>query len=644
MRLKKLTLNNFGIYYGENQIDFNTSEKNNVILVHGENGSGKTTMLNAIKVAIYGPGFMGYKRTNKKYLEFIKNKINSDALSNKSIKNYHINLEIEILEDGEYIDYNFIRKWYKTSYGNLKEEFLVYRENEKLSELKKEQFHNSLLSSIPYILFNLYFFDGEKIKDLFISDNNDYNIKKMFDIIFNLELFNILDVDLKNYILQRNVYDKLEKHQKELIDLKKDMAEKKELINKIEVKIDIKKEKLITKSDKLKDLEKKYKVNQGLLVNQKDKVYKEISKLMKRKNKLKSNIDQVVIEFLPFILIKNSVNNLVDNIKRDKEISHKKYLLESIEDEKFNDFLDSNSINKDKKVVDVLKDYFSINKTDQKYSFNMEEEHIIHLVNNNINKIDTDKLVNNINEIEKINKKLLEKRKIYKKNQSDEFIDKLEKINELKESIDKLNIEKEELEVKLENLKEELNVLKDEKKDKKKDIRDSKKDKSVFGLTEKIQKVIDLYTKRIAIKKVKELSKYTTNIFKKLIRKDDFIKKIEIDSELNIKIYNKKNNIVPKENLSSGETQIYVLSLLWGMIKVSDRKIPLVFDTLLGRLDKSHKANIINEFMGDISDQIIILATDSEVDDEYHDLLEDKISKEYTLNYNDLRTKIKSAS
>lgn len=56
MRIDKLEIENFGPFYGRHEIRFSTSESSPVTLVHAENMRGKTTILNAIRWALYGGG------------------------------------------------------------------------------------------------------------------------------------------------------------------------------------------------------------------------------------------------------------------------------------------------------------------------------------------------------------------------------------------------------------------------------------------------------------------------------------------------------------------------------------------------------------------------------------------------------------
>lgn len=54
MILEKLVIKNFRQYYGEQTIDFSTDSKLNVTVIHGENGTGKSTLLNALTWCLYG--------------------------------------------------------------------------------------------------------------------------------------------------------------------------------------------------------------------------------------------------------------------------------------------------------------------------------------------------------------------------------------------------------------------------------------------------------------------------------------------------------------------------------------------------------------------------------------------------------------
>lgn len=54
MIFEKIEFNNFRQFYGKCEIQFSTDEEKNITLIHGENGVGKTTLLNAILWCFFG--------------------------------------------------------------------------------------------------------------------------------------------------------------------------------------------------------------------------------------------------------------------------------------------------------------------------------------------------------------------------------------------------------------------------------------------------------------------------------------------------------------------------------------------------------------------------------------------------------------
>lgn len=54
MKIRRLELENFRQFYGEQELRFSTDERKNVTLIYGSNGSGKTTILNALTWGLYG--------------------------------------------------------------------------------------------------------------------------------------------------------------------------------------------------------------------------------------------------------------------------------------------------------------------------------------------------------------------------------------------------------------------------------------------------------------------------------------------------------------------------------------------------------------------------------------------------------------
>lgn len=90
---------------------------------------------------------------------------------------------------------------------------------------------------------------------------------------------------------------------------------------------------------------------------------------------------------------------------------------------------------------------------------------------------------------------------------------------------------------------------------------------------------------------------------------------------LDLQYLNADGEEIAKKRLSAGEKQLMVISLLWALAICSKKKLPVIIDTPLSRLDSSHRQALIKTYFPKASDQTIILSTDSEIDENYYTMI-----------------------
>ena len=80
MILESITLHNFGVYKGRQEISLEPeSKKKPIVLFGGLNGNGKTTLLDALQLALYGKLAKTSNLGNQAYDKYLKKCINRDV-------------------------------------------------------------------------------------------------------------------------------------------------------------------------------------------------------------------------------------------------------------------------------------------------------------------------------------------------------------------------------------------------------------------------------------------------------------------------------------------------------------------------------------------------------------------------------------
>ena len=156
------------------------------------------------------------------------------------------------------------------------------------------------------------------------------------------------------------------------------------------------------------------------------------------------------------------------------------------------------------------------------------------------------------------------------------------------------------------------------------------------GYALRVKSTLTKYRMALQKAKVDELASKMTECYKRLLGKRNLIYKIEMDPEtLDYYYLDKKGVVIPKTTLSAGEKQLMVISMLWALGECSHKKLPVIIDTPLARLDSVHRTALIEKYFPKASDQTIILSTDAEIDATYYELMHKVTSNEFTLVYDE---------
>ena len=205
--------------------------------------------------------------------------------------------------------------------------------------------------------------------------------------------------------------------------------------------------------------------------------------------------------------------------------------------------------------------------------------------------------------------------------------------------------------VKCETLEAEIISLKEKEKELKKELGKltiqehknhlaNEKIKTLRSIIE----VSSIMKKKIKTDKRENLEESINIKFKQLKKEGYEADKIILDENFNINLYDVDGNAMDILSSSSGQKQIIATALIWGISEYIAEDIPMIIDTPLGRLDEKNQSLILNKFYPEVSKQVIILPTPSELKHDGFKTLTQHVSQTFILNNAGSATSVKEVS
>lgn len=634
MIIKRLILHNFGVYASTNMFEF--KGKNPIVLIGGMNGRGKTTFLEAVLLALYGANSFAYNESKyKTFGQYLKSFVN---VTDGTLKTY---VDLEFAMDASDTEiYNVHREWT----GDKK------RTIEKIQVCKNHEYNQFLTDNwtmfieniLPSGLSNFFFFDGEKIAELAVEKTST-QMKESIKALLGISVIDLLKSDLGRILnrIEKNKVGNSEAAQIEILRDKKNMATValENIDNEIEELISNK----IAMQHELESLKQEYIAQGGDIVTQRQDLFKKKSTVVSKIENFHEQLISDASSELPLVLVKELLRNIRENaeIEQDNkmlDIALRKMGRFSVDYKEHNEF--------DSEAVARFMNFVNEKSRKKKYSvsYNLSDTALFKLqVLLNEQLLGTKLNV-------KSHQDILEKLQI-EADQLDNYLS----VDIDEKAIAQIYKEIKVLEQKLIEIDVVLSRKNEERKTKNgvlltstaefnKKVESYLKKMELNDDSDRIIKyshmantILDEYKIRLQKNKIAIVAETMTLCYKQLANKKNLINRIEMDSvTLDLMYIDYMGNEVEKSSLSAGEKQLMVISLLWALALCSKKKLPVIIDTPLSRLDSAHRTSLIQTYFPQASEQTIILSTDSEIDYNYYQMMKNDIGDEFTLIYDDL--------
>lgn len=660
MWISRIELINFKSY--QHQVfDFPAPiQKKNIILIGGMNGYGKTTILEALYLGLYGKdSIIHLARAGIKgevgYPVFLER-----ALHGQAIKNKRDTMSVMVqINTGESEGFQVTRKWFFSPKGDWQdEEILIYdirggirtqtRNADQIEEMLDEYF-------VPAHLAPFFFFDGEEVKHL-ADHKRVEQIKMGMEGLLGVVLLRKLETRLQQYQAKksqgvpkvdeekhRQLLEELTQHEQQLEE-----AESKKLLANQELDA--------LKSDRVNLMNRIMGLGGGGgdIANARD-IVEEMTLTEVKLKKCQDELEQVLGSRLSFHLISpDDRNDFMEQLNAEEERIKWDTRKNSLEPdrERFisrffaEDFPNFTPVLSSEQQATIVK---RLEVAWESLFYPLPDGCAEEIIHDYMHGAKRQLVINTMKDLSIGAQDILSLLE-YRDNLQDkvrslrnrlakiEGIDRDGTLVALKSEIDNINSKIDRRQKELGSIEKETIMLQTNinnerasyQREHEKFLKANPVKSDVARADRVCRLIYDLIPNLYALK-TNRLASAMTRVFKKLSHKKQ-IARIEIDETGKSRLISYDGNEIPFDK-SAGEDQLFATSLLAGLAEISGIKAPLVVDTPLARLDSKHRKQILDYWISDKSRQVFLLSQDKEIDSHVYEELHDSIAQTYLLQH-----------
>lgn len=636
MILEELVVHDFGVYRGRHVVNLTPdSSTKPVVLIGARNGRGKTTLLDAVNLVLFGSRARLSNRGTLSWEEYLRRSINRGATGGAGVT-----LQFVVEDPFEPRRYQVTRQWV-VSGKSLREYFDVHL-NGRLDRVLAQDWNDHIEGMLPLDVASLHFFDGEKIDQLADPAQSRSVIAAAVRGLLGLGVLERLEGDLK--VLLRRKQDQLigDDASEELRQLDEEI----EVMGQRRAAGALESAQLRSAVERQTEVVRRLEDSARELGADKWERRQELTtagmELRAEISALEQSLHSMAAGVAPLRLLGPLAARAADQMRRDA-LTHRARLVLEVLEERDRRILERGGEFVDQALAGMLSDdrhgWSVAASATMVHADPTGSETMLAAAQAEIDELGA--LDHLLDELGALESRLTDVDRALLAVPSDEQLGEvLQELGAARQRLEgqllQLTAAQEEfthIGTSIERLEARASRLRDEEADLRKAALDDQR------VREYAQRALGTLAKVSTETLDRNLGLMEAAILKRfgeLIGKQALVTAIRIDKEtLELLVTTGDGAELPIDRLSAGERQLLATATVWGLSSVAGRSIPLVIDTPLSRLDREHRRHLVTNYFPNAAEQVIILSTDSEIDDELYELLSPFVSREYLITFSD---------
>lgn len=643
MIFDELVLQNVGVFSGEHRFPLSPpSPDKPIVLIGALNGAGKTTILDAVHLALFGPLARTAGRRGSGYPAYLRRLIHHGTTPAEEAS---VELGFHIHQDGIRRSHRVRRSWSAAGSG-VRERLDVLVDNIPDQGLS-ERWAERVEAFIPRGVAELFFFDGEKIEMLAELDNARNLLRTAIGALLGLDLVEQLAADLT--VVERNhrsqaapgdLQPMLETFRRRVAVAKNTEAQADQDLAAAKVAQE-------RAEKRLREEETRYRLEGGELLDRTHQLTTTETHLQKSLKDLDARLADLAAGPAPLLQIHSHLTDLVDRAGREHDARRQRHFLDLLAERDHAVLELLRTSQTPAEALDSIAEHLSIERATRRQHAALEI-----VLDLPVSSLDAARALTTetLHHTQAAIAELIQHRS--------QLASELEGIQRTlaavpkEQALEKFRTAREQAQQahdgatqRYKHAEAELattraarmDVEKSYERLLKRDADDTITAQNALRLvnhSEQVRATLATFRTEAIRRNLDRIQSLVLNALGQLLRKDRLITEVLIDPQtFSVELRGRDGQLVLPQQLSAGERQLLATSLLWGLAQASGRALPVIIDTPLGRLDGQHRRHLLQRYFPQASHQVILLSTDQEIDHPAWEQLHRYVGHAYHLDH-----------
>ncbi|POA57758.1 MULTISPECIES: DNA sulfur modification protein DndD [unclassified Pseudomonas] len=157
------------------------------------------------------------------------------------------------------------------------------------------------------------------------------------------------------------------------------------------------------------------------------------------------------------------------------------------------------------------------------------------------------------------------------------------------------------------------------------------KENRAYQLSLRVRRALEFFRDKKRMQIRQSVEDHLNERISVLLAPSQLIKSVTLDDLFVMRYFDEQGDEVARRSISAGMRQLVAMGMLWALRDESARELPVMIDTPLGRIDRENRSLLMSEYFPNAGKPLVLLPTNSEMDEDVLRSLDGFIRRRYEI-------------